>query len=99
MYQKPPTDEELRAAGLSKADYEGEEPEEVFGSEDMLKSWDVFCAMQTQWRSAGAGAYGLDYNVLPMLFKIYKIDDEELTLNDVRVMEQKALEMMHHNAK
>lgn len=51
--------------------------------------------MQTQWRSAGCGAYGLDYNVLPMLFDIYKIDDREMALNDLRIMESKALEMMH----
>lgn len=51
--------------------------------------------MQTQWRSAGAGAYGLDYNVLPMLFRIYKIDNEEMALNDVRVMEAEALKRMH----
>ncbi|WKV16850.1 tail length tape measure protein [Escherichia phage PH1062] len=51
--------------------------------------------MQTQWRSAGAGAYGLDYNVLPMLFRIYKIDCEEMALNDVRVMEAEALKQMH----
>ncbi|ALT58243.2 tail length tape measure protein [Escherichia phage JMPW1] len=50
--------------------------------------------MLTQWRSSGAGAYGLDYNVLPMLFKIYKIEDEELALQDVRIMEAKALEMV-----
>lgn len=79
--------------------FDDDEPEEILMSADMIQSWDVFCAMQTQWRSAGAGAYGLDYNVLPMLFKIYKIDNEELALNDLRVMEQKALEMMHHNSK
>lgn len=67
--------------------------------ETMYQSWDVFCAMGTQWRSAGAGAYGLDYNVLPTLFRIYKITDEETALNDVRVMEQKALEMMALNSK
>ncbi|WWD12600.1 tail length tape measure protein [Escherichia phage BubbaBully] len=61
----------------------------------MMQSWDVFCAMQTQWRSAGGGAYGLDYNVLPMLFEIYKITDREMALNDLRIMESKALEMMH----
>lgn len=51
--------------------------------------------MQTQWRSSGTGAYGFDYNVLPMLFRIYKIEDEEMALNDLRIMEAKALEMMH----
>lgn len=65
----------------------------------MLKAWQVFTSMLTQWRSAGTGAYGLDYNVLPMLFKIYKIDDEELALQDVRTMEAKALEIMAQNNK
>lgn len=55
--------------------------------------------MQTQWRVSAGGAYGFDYNVLPMLFKIYKIDDEETALNDLRIMESKALEMMHANNK
>src|SRR5699024_7187366 len=94
-YQKPPTDAELEAVGLTRSDYEGEDPPEVVFDESMMQSVDIFCAMQTQWRSAGAGAYGLDYNVLPMLFDIYKIDDREMTLNDLRIMEQKALEMMH----
>lgn len=86
----------MRAVGLTRSDYEGEEPPEIIFDESMGQSWDVFCAMQTQWRSAGAGAYGLDYNVLPMLFDIYKIDDREMALNDLRIMEQKALEMMHN---
>ncbi|QXG07666.1 protein of unknown function DUF1799 [Erwinia phage Snitter] len=60
----------------------------------MYQSWDVFCAMATQWRSSGVGAYGLDYNVLPMLFRLYKIDDEEATFNDLRIMEIKALQIM-----
>ncbi|QCW18521.1 tail length tape measure protein [Escherichia phage vB_EcoS_W011D] len=85
----------MEAVGLTRADYEGEEPPEIIFDESMMQSWDMFCAMQTQWRSAGAGAYGFDYNVLPMLFKIYKIDDEEMALNDLRIMESKALEMMH----
>lgn len=51
--------------------------------------------MQTQWRSSGSGAYGFDYNVLPMLFRIYKIDDEEMALNDVRVMEGLALQIIN----
>lgn len=64
----------------------------------MIKSWNVFTSMLTQWRSSGVGAYGLDYNVLPMMFKIYKIEDEELALQDVRTMEAKALEMIaQHN--
>lgn len=81
--------------GLTREDYDNEEPEEIPFDESMYQSWEVFCAMQTQWRSAGAGAYGLDYNVLPMLFRIYKIEDEEAALNDVRIMESVALTIMN----
>lgn len=63
--------------------------------ESMAQSWDVFCSMSTQWRSSGAGVYGLDYNVLPFLFKVYNVTDEEMALNDIRIMEQKALEMIN----
>lgn len=80
---------------MTRADFEGEEPEEIAFDETLMASWDIFCALQTQWRCGAGGAYGFDYNVLPMLFEIYKIDDKEAVLNDVRVMEQKALEMMH----
>lgn len=95
MYQKPPTDEELQAVGLSRDDFDDDEVEEIFVTQDMLDSWNIFMAMQTQWRSAGSGAYGLDYNVLPMMFDIYKIENRELALDDLRLLEAKALEIMH----
>ena len=95
MHKKPPTDSELEAWGLTREDYLNDEPEVLLFDESMHQSWEVFCAMQTQWRASVNGVYGLDYNVLPMLFKIYKIDDEEMTLNDVRIMEGQALKEMH----
>lgn len=94
MYQRVPSDAELEDYGLTREDYENQDPEILLFDESMYQSWEVFCAMQTQWRSAGVGAYGLDYNVLPMLFRIYKIDDEEMALNDIRVMEGEALKAL-----
>lgn len=82
---------------MKRSDYEGEEPEELFFDETMMQSWDVYCAMSTQWRVGACGATGLDYNCLPFLFKVYKIDDDEMALNDIRILEAKALDMM--NAK
>ena len=95
MFQKTPTDAELEVYGLTREDYEDEEPEILIFDESMYQSWEIFNAMNTQWRSSGGVPYGLDYNVLPMLFRIYKIDDEEMALNDVRVMEGLALQLMH----
>lgn len=97
MFKKPPSEKELADYGLTMEDYLNEEPEILELDSEMYAAWEVFCAMQTQWRSSGIGAIGLDYNVLPMLFRIYKIEDEELTLNDVRVMEAEALKRMHKN--
>lgn len=79
---------------MRRSDYDSEDPIEIIFDESMMQSWDVFTSMQTQWRSAGVGAYGLDYNVLPMLFRIYKIDNEEAALSDIRIMELRALDLM-----
>lgn len=95
LYQKPPTERELEQFGLTLEDYENEEPETLLFTRSQYQSWEVFMAMQTQWRTAGAGAYGLDYNVLPMLFRIYKVDDEESALNDIRILEGESLKWMN----
>ena len=57
----------------------------------------LFCDIQTQWRSGGAGLIGLDYNVL---FK--KLDRMSLAPaeydqleNDIRTMEHAALAAMN----
>lgn len=50
--------------------------------------------MSTQWRYAQSGVItGLDYNVFPMLAKLYKIEDEEIAFEDIRVLERATLEI------
>lgn len=82
---------------MKRSDYEGEDAEEIIFDESMMQSWDVYCAMATQWRVGMNGATGLDYNVLTFLFRVYNVTEEEMVLNDIRILEAKALEMM--NAK
>ena len=94
MYMRPPTDEELAAVGMKRSDYD-QDAEEVIFDDGMMNSWDVFASMLTQWRTNGSSVYGLDYNVLPILFRVYKIDDEEMCFNDVRILEQAALAIMN----
>lgn len=79
---------------MKRSDYECEEPEELFFSESMMLSWDIYCAMSTQWRIGSCGATGLDYNVLPFMFDVFNVKEKELTLSDLRVLESKAIEMM-----
>lgn len=82
---------------MKRSDYEDEDAEEIIFDESMMQSWDVYCAMATQWRVGMNGATGLDYNVLTFLFRVYNVTEEEMVLNDIRILEAKALEMM--NAK
>lgn len=55
----------------------------------------MFRSMSTQWRTGMGGITGLDYNVLPWLMKMEGIDDEAAALNDVRIMERAALDLIH----
>ncbi|WP_423783659.1 DUF1799 domain-containing protein [Gibbsiella quercinecans] len=83
----------MREFGLRRSDYE-EDLVQVQFSEDMIESWEVFLAMSTQWRHGFNGPTGLDYNVLPMILKAYKIADEEMVINDVRILEGESLKQI-----
>lgn len=54
--------------------------------------FEVFIQMGTQWRTGFNGAYGLDYGILPWLFKVNGIQDERRAFQDIRTMEGIALE-------
>lgn len=51
--------------------------------------------MSTQWRVGLNGAVGLDYNVLPFLFRLMRIPRENQldVLDDIRVMESTVLKL------
>lgn len=84
---------------MRRSDYDDEEPEELFFDDDMMLAWTVYQAASTQWRVGMNGATGIDYSVLPFLFDVYNVKDKEMTLNDLRILECKALEMMQVRQK
>lgn len=84
---------------MRRSDYEDEEPEELCFDDDMMLAWTVYQATSTQWRVGMNGATGIDYSVLPFLFDVYNVKDKEMTLNDLRILECKALEMMQVRQK
>lgn len=84
---------------MRRSDYEDEELEELFFDDDMMLAWTVYQAASTQWRVGMNGATGIDYSVLPFLFDVYNVKDKEMTLNDLRILECKALEMMQVRQK
>lgn len=84
---------------MRRSDYDDEEPEELYFDDDMMLAWTVYQAASTQWRVGMNGATGIDYSVLPFLFDVYNVKDKEMTLNDLRILECKALEMMQVRQK
>ena len=61
-----------------------------------VQAYELFCAMDTQWRIGMAGPTGLDYAALPMALRMIgaaRADWQQL-MADVRVMESAALQAM-----
>lgn len=56
----------------------------------------LFIDVSTQWRTGPAGAVGLDYTVLPMLFRMREIrsTDRAEMFDGIRIMEAAALAAM-----
>lgn len=81
--------------GLAPEDYAEEWTVEVWP--DVWPVLMLFASLGSQWRVGPSGPYGLDYNVL-----YHKMDRMNLTAEeyaeleeDIRVLEQSALDEMH----
>lgn len=63
---------------------------------DNLKSVNLFISMCTQWRMGPMGPIGLDYNVLPILWKLFgiKASERSAIFDDLRILEDSALAEM-----
>ncbi len=63
---------------------------------DVWAAYLTFNALRTQWRMGVNGPTGLDYSVLPQVIDLLNLNSDKTTLfNDIRVMEAKALAIMH----
>ena len=58
---------------------------------------EVFLTLRTQWRAGMSGFTGLDYAVLPEMWRRLRVPpaDRDSTFADLQVLEQAALEAMH----
>lgn len=63
---------------------------------DNLTAANVFISITTQWRTGFGGATGLDYNVLPPVFRLLGVPRAQWadTFECVRVMEAEAMRVM-----
>lgn len=83
----------MAEAGLAPEDFA---QDEIGVWPDNVQSVWVFVTMKTQWRAVPGGAYGLDFNVLPEIWRRLKIPREKRDdiFADLLVMESAALEEM-----
>lgn len=63
---------------------------------DNVDSVNAFVAMATQWRTGFAGATGLDYSSLPVVFNLLGVSKaaRAAVFDGVRLMEDAALECL-----
>lgn len=87
---------ELKAFGLSAADFEHESVE-IWP--DCLDAYSIFDDMNTQWRIGMSGATGLDYSALPIVLNANSVKISKELLSDLRVMEVAALKEMNKRDK
>ncbi len=61
--------------------------------QDNVASFEIFVALQTQWRIGMGGPTGLDYAAVPVVMELQQVapDDRRRIFDDVRVMEAEAL--------
>lgn len=66
---------------------------------DNAETVSVFTDMLTQWRTGPGGIIGLDYNVLPMVFRLRNVDEDRQgdVLDGLQAMERSAIEVMHED--
>jgi hypothetical protein len=93
MYEAGPSDSDLAAFGLSRADIPDEEFD-VFP--DAWPAFLTFNAMSTQWRTGFGGAVGLDYSVISDVTAFLGFTKKQTArlFPDLRVMEAEALLVM-----
>lgn len=51
--------------------------------------------MSTQWRTSMKGIISLDYNCMQWVMKINNIAENEIIFNDIQIMENEALRIIH----
>jgi hypothetical protein len=59
----------------------------------------VYCICARQWRATSGGVIGLDLNVALAVMQLYDVQDRCQCLEDLRIMEDRAVEIMNQKAQ
>jgi hypothetical protein len=66
------------------------------------ENWEVWAFfiehMQTQWRVGTAGPVGIDYNVLPWIFRLQEVKDEKALFEGLKTIETAILKVWSEEA-
>lgn len=81
----------MSALGLTLDDVAADQVVDIWP--DCAESVNVFIAVMTQWRMGPSGPIGLDYGVLPMIFRLTATPQSSWpqVFADLQVMEVEAL--------
>ena len=96
------TQEDAKAFGLELPKTDKKEEEDFEVNEDNWDALMMFCNMQTQWSTSFGGFVGLKYEVLLMqggMFDLYNIKERSKILEEIQIMEAKALKELNKEAK
>lgn len=97
---KVPSEAELAEIGLTRRDFEKDQSVEIWP--DNLRAVEIFMYdLGTQWRMGPCGPTGLDYSVLPFVFRARGVARSEWSdvWQDIKVMEGEALRTMQDDSK
>ena len=100
MYEPGPDPTELAKIGLKPEDVMDMTPTDVW--EENWVPLQMFQAVSTQWRTTQGAVVGLDYNVLPMMFRSFRLKGRKKQaemLECLQVMESEALKIMNRPDK
>jgi hypothetical protein len=67
--------------------------------EEHSESVAMFLRCSTQWRTGPDGIVGLDYGVLLPMMDLFKVADQQAMIDDLQIMEHRALELFHKKTK
>ena len=96
------TQEDAKAFGLELPKTNKKEEEDFEVNEDNWDALMMFYNMQTQWSTSFGGFVGLKYEVLLMqggMFDLYNIKERSKILEEIQIMEAKALKELNKETK
>ena len=58
----------------------------------------MWCRVQTQWRTSMGGVLGLDYGAVSWVLRLYEVEDQRSMLEDLQVMEAAAMAALNERS-